>query len=137
MGLLEAQVNGGMDGVCGEDGIGEFEEGVGSAVKTLLERAAEAMEGVVVRFHDELIMHSPTACRLIHLSMELKRKLRLGLDLSGAKWRVQIPSECPLSTPRLPKRPFRCILQPPLERMHLPASLSTTTTCSGCGVPPR
>jgi hypothetical protein len=73
---LEAQVNGGMDGVCGEDGIGEFEEGIGSAVKTLVERAAEAEESVVVRVHDALIMHPPTACRLLYQSMELKRKLR-------------------------------------------------------------
>jgi hypothetical protein len=72
---LEAQVNGGRYGVGGEDGIGEFEEGIGSAVKTLVERAAEAVESVV-RFHDALIMHSPPACRLIYQPMELKRKLR-------------------------------------------------------------
>ena len=52
MGGLEAQVNGGMDGLGAEDGIGEFEEGIGSAGKTLVERTAEAAEGVVVRFHD-------------------------------------------------------------------------------------
>lgn len=52
---LKAQVNGGTDGFGGEDVIGEFEEGVGSGVKTPVERAAEAGESVV-RFHDALIM---------------------------------------------------------------------------------
>jgi hypothetical protein len=65
-----------MDGVCSEDGIGEFEEGIGSALKTLVERAAEAVESVVVRLHDALIMHSPTVCRLLYLTTWLKRKLR-------------------------------------------------------------
>jgi hypothetical protein len=72
---LKAQVNGGMDGFGGEDGIGEFEEGIGSAVKTFVERAAEAVENVV-RFHDALIMHSRMVCRLLYLPAWLKRKLR-------------------------------------------------------------
>jgi hypothetical protein len=74
---LEAQVDGGRDGGVGvEDGVGEFEEGVGSALETFVERAAEAVESVVVGFHDVPIMHSPRAPRILYLPMELKRKLR-------------------------------------------------------------
>ena len=72
---LEAQVDGGRDGVGGEDGVGEFEEGVGSALETFVERAAEAVESVV-GFHDAPIMHSPRVPRILYLPMELKRKLR-------------------------------------------------------------
>jgi hypothetical protein len=62
------------DGVRGEDGVGEFEEGVGPAVEAFVERATEAVESVVGS-HDAFIMPSPAACRILFPSMELKRKL--------------------------------------------------------------
>ena len=34
---FEAQVYGGRDGIGGEDGVGEFEEGVGPAVEAFVE----------------------------------------------------------------------------------------------------
>ena len=68
-------MDGGRDGVGVEDGVGEFEEGVGSALETFVERAAEAVESVV-GFHDAPIVHSPRAPRILYLPMELKRKLR-------------------------------------------------------------
>ncbi len=41
--------------VCGEDGVGELEEGVAPTVEALVERAAEAVESIG-RFHDAPIM---------------------------------------------------------------------------------
>jgi hypothetical protein len=35
---LKAQVDGGRDGVGGEDSVGEFEEGVGPGVEAFVER---------------------------------------------------------------------------------------------------
>ena len=61
--------------VCGEDGVGEFEEGVAPTVEAFVERAAEAVESIV-RFHDVSIMRSPTALRIPCPTLELKRKLR-------------------------------------------------------------
>jgi len=61
--------------VRSEDGIGEFEEGVAPAVEAFVKRAAEGAESIE-RFHDALIMHSPTASRTYYPSAELKRKLR-------------------------------------------------------------
>jgi hypothetical protein len=79
MRCLEAQVDGRGDGtVRGEDGVGEFEEGVAPAVEAFVERAAEAVESIG-RFHDAPIMHSPTALRIPCPTPELKRKLRLEL----------------------------------------------------------
>jgi len=73
---LEAQVSGGRDGgLRGEDGVGEFEEGVGSAVEAFVERAAEGLESIG-RSHDAPIMHSPTTFRTPYLPAGLKRKLR-------------------------------------------------------------
>ena len=69
-------MDGGRDGGVGvEDGVGEFEEGVGCALETFVERAAEAVESVV-GFHDAPIVHSPRAPRILYLPMELKRKFR-------------------------------------------------------------
>jgi hypothetical protein len=68
MRCLEAQVDGRRSGdaVGGEDGVGEFEEGVGSATEPfVVERAAEGLESVVVRFHDVSIMHSPGIFRIL------------------------------------------------------------------------
>lgn len=62
------------DGVGGEDGVGEFEEGVGSAVEALVERVAEGVKSVV-GFHNAPIMHSPTAFRILYMPAQLKRKL--------------------------------------------------------------
>ena len=78
MGRLEAEVDGGRYGVGGEEGVGEFEEGVGPTVEALVERVAEGAKGVksVVRFHDALIMHSLTAYRILQPPTGLKRKLR-------------------------------------------------------------
>jgi len=73
---LEAQVSGGRDGgLRGEDGVGELEEGVGSAVEAFVERAAEDVQSGG-RFHDAPIMRSPTAFRTPYLPAGLKRKLR-------------------------------------------------------------
>jgi len=73
---LEAQVSGRRDGgLRGEDGIGQLEEGVGSAVEAIVERAAEGAKSVG-RFHDVPIMPPPTACRILPLPAGLKRKLR-------------------------------------------------------------
>ena len=60
----QAQVYWGGDRARGEDGVGEFEEGVAPAVQTFVERAAEGVESVR-GFHDVLIMHSPTALRIL------------------------------------------------------------------------
>ena len=60
---MEAQVDrrrGG--GVRTEDGVGELEEGVASAVGAFVERVAEAVESIG-RFHNAPIMHSPRAFR--------------------------------------------------------------------------
>ena len=60
---LEAQVDrrrGG--GVRPEDGVGELEEGVASAVGAFVERVVEAVESIG-RFHNAPIMHSPRAFR--------------------------------------------------------------------------
>jgi hypothetical protein len=67
MRCLKAQVDGRRDGgaVRGEDGVGELEEGVGSATEAFVERAAEGLESVVVRFHDGNIMHSPGVFRIL------------------------------------------------------------------------
>jgi hypothetical protein len=65
---LEAQVDGRRDGgaVGGEDGVGEVEEGVGSATEAfVVERVAEGLESVVVRIHDVSIMHSPGVFRIL------------------------------------------------------------------------
>jgi hypothetical protein len=59
---LETQVDGGRDGVGGEDSGGEFEEGVVPAVEAFVERAAEGVQSVV-GFHDAPIMHSSTDFR--------------------------------------------------------------------------
>jgi hypothetical protein len=47
-----------------EDGVGEFEEGVGPAVEAFVERAAEIVESIG-RFHDEHIMRSPRGLRIL------------------------------------------------------------------------
>ncbi len=60
--------------VRGEDGVGEFEEGVAPAVEAFVERAAEGLESIG-RFHDATIMHSPTTFRITYLPAGLKRKL--------------------------------------------------------------
>ena len=63
---LEAQVSRGRDGgVSGEDGVGEFEEGVGPRVEAVVEAEAEDLESVVVRFHDVNIMHSAGVLRIL------------------------------------------------------------------------
>src|SRR5215217_7293161 len=73
---LEAQVGGGRAGaVCGEDGVGQFEEGVAPTVEAFVERAAETVESIGT-FHDAPIMHLPTTLRIPYLPVELKRKLR-------------------------------------------------------------
>ena len=53
-------------GVCIEDGIDQFEEGVASAVETFVQRAVETVESIG-RFHDAPIMHWPTALRTPYL----------------------------------------------------------------------
>ena len=61
---LEAQVGWRRGGaVRGEDGVGEFEEGVSPAVEAFVERAAEGLESIG-RFHGVLIMHPPRAFRI-------------------------------------------------------------------------
>ena len=63
MRCLEAQVNGRRDSdIRIEDGVGQFEEGVASAVEAFVERVAEAVESIG-RFHNAPIMHSPRAFR--------------------------------------------------------------------------
>jgi len=54
MGRLKAEVDGGRDGVCGEESVREVEEGVGPTVQALVERVAERAKGVksIGRFHD-------------------------------------------------------------------------------------
>jgi hypothetical protein len=72
---LEAQVSGRRDGgLRGEDGVGELEESVGSAVEASVERAAEGVESGG-RFHDAPIMRSPMASRTPYLPAGLKRKV--------------------------------------------------------------
>jgi hypothetical protein len=79
MRCLEAQVSGRRDSdVRSEDGVGELEEGVGSAVKAFVERSAEGVKSIG-RFHDVPIMHPPTASRTPYLTLELKRKLSFGV----------------------------------------------------------
>jgi hypothetical protein len=73
---LKTQMNWGRDGVGGEEGVGDLEEGVGSAVEAIVERAAEAAKSVV-GIHDAFIMHSSRDRRLPFPQMELKRKLRV------------------------------------------------------------
>ena len=59
----EAQVGGRRNGtIGGEDGVGEFEEGVGAAVEAFVDRAAEGTKSIW-RFHDAPIMHPPPALR--------------------------------------------------------------------------
>ena len=68
-------MNGRRDsGVRTEDGVGQFEEGVGPAMEAFVERAAETVESIGT-FHDAPIMHSPTTLRILYLPVELKRKL--------------------------------------------------------------
>src|SRR5215210_4705528 len=89
---LEAEVDGGRYGVCGEEGVGKVEESVGPTVEAFVERVAEGAKGVksVVRFHDALIMHSLTAYRTLQPPAGLKRKLRgcLRRGLSDATQRL-------------------------------------------------
>ena len=59
---LEAQVDRRWGGVRTENGVGELEEGVASAVGAFVERVAEAVESIG-RFHNAPIMHSPRAFR--------------------------------------------------------------------------
>ncbi len=74
---LQAQVDGGRDGgLRGEDGVGEFEEGVTPAAEAFVERAAEGAESIG-RFHDAPIMRSATALRTSCLPVKLKRKLKV------------------------------------------------------------
>ncbi len=79
MGRLETQVDRRRYGLGGEEGVGEFEEGVGPAVETLVERVAERAKGVksVESFHDATIMHSPAASRTFRPPARLKRKLKV------------------------------------------------------------
>ena len=61
---LEAQVSGRRNGaIRGEDGVGELEEGVWSAVEAFVERAAEGAKNIG-RFHDAPIMHSLRVFRI-------------------------------------------------------------------------
>ena len=63
---LEAQVGGRRDSaVRVQDGVGELEEGVASAVEAAVERVAEGVESIV-RFHDASIMRSPTTFHTLH-----------------------------------------------------------------------
>ena len=63
---LEAQVGGGRGGaVRGEEGVGELEEGVFSAVEAFVERAAEDLESIGRRFHGVPIMHPPRVFRIL------------------------------------------------------------------------
>ncbi len=60
---MEAQVDRGRGGsVSTEDGVGELEEGVASAVEAFVEGVAEAVQSIG-RYHDAPIMHSPRASR--------------------------------------------------------------------------
>jgi hypothetical protein len=61
--------------VRSEDGVGEFEESVGSEVEAFVERAAETVQSIG-RFHNAPIMHPPLAFRTPYLLVGLKRKLR-------------------------------------------------------------
>ena len=63
---VDGRRDGGGAAVGGEDSVGEFEEGVGSATEaSVVERAAEGLESVVVRFHDVSIMHSLGVFRIL------------------------------------------------------------------------
>jgi hypothetical protein len=53
-------------------------------VEAFVERAAEGVESVVVRFHDAPIMHSSTDFRTPYLPVELKRKLSSTLAIYAA-----------------------------------------------------
>jgi hypothetical protein len=46
---LQAQVNWRRECLCGEEGVGEFEEGVSAAMKAVVESASEGAEGVESR----------------------------------------------------------------------------------------
>ena len=48
-------MNGRRYGFCAEESVSEFEEGVGSAVETAVERVAAGVESIV-RFHDASMM---------------------------------------------------------------------------------
>jgi hypothetical protein len=62
---LEAQVGGGRGGaIRAQDGVGELEEGVFSAVEALVERAAEGTKSIG-RFHGVTIMHPPRVFRIL------------------------------------------------------------------------
>ena len=62
---LEALVGGRRGGaVSGEDGVGELEEGVGSAMEASVERAAEGTKSIG-RFHGVPIMHRQRAFRIL------------------------------------------------------------------------
>ncbi len=62
---LEAQVGGRRDGAIRvQDGVGELEEGVASAVEASVERVAEGVESIG-RFHDATIMHPPKTLRIL------------------------------------------------------------------------
>jgi hypothetical protein len=60
----QAQVYWRGDRARGEDGVGEFEEGVAPGGQTFVERAAEGVESVG-GIHNVLIMHSPIALRML------------------------------------------------------------------------
>jgi hypothetical protein len=78
MGWLEAEMNGGRNGLGGEKRVGDVEESIGPAVETLVERGAERAKGVksIEGFHDAPIMHSPASSRTFQPPARLKRKLR-------------------------------------------------------------
>ena len=69
---MKAQADGRRVGsVRAEDGVGEFEEGVASAVEASVERAAEVVESIG-RFHDAPIMHPSPAFRTPYPSVGLE-----------------------------------------------------------------
>jgi hypothetical protein len=62
---LQAQVGRRRGGpIGGEDGVGEFEEGVGPAVEAFVEGAAEGAKSIG-RFHGMPIMHPPRDFRIL------------------------------------------------------------------------
>ena len=65
-------MSGRREGVRGEEGVDNLEEGVAPAVETFVERVAKAVKSIG-RFHDATIMHPPPASRTPYLPKELKR----------------------------------------------------------------
>ena len=61
--------------VCGEEGVGELEEGVSPGVEAFVERAAEGAKSIG-RFHDAPIMRSPRVSRTPYPAPSVKTQAK-------------------------------------------------------------